>query len=221
MPSHVPPKRLYIPVLAMALFVVLYIVSALNYPGGSWNDPSYQGFSFWNNYLCDLLDTNAVNGESNPARYWSRAALAILCAGLFYLWYHLPILFAERNRGVRLMWWAGLLAFCSTLFLSADTHDISVWVSGIVGTIALVSLIVVLVRNSYVSLYPLGMVCVGVFIVNYGIYESRFGIAILPAFQKLTFTLFFLWFLQINRVLLRISRQIHPLKKPGKRQKFS
>lgn len=221
MPSHVPPRRLYIPVLAMVLFVGLYAVAAFTYPGGSWNDPSHIGFNFWNNYLCDLLDTHAVNGELNPARFWSRAALAVLCTGLFYLWYHLPILFTKRGNGVRVMWWAGLLAFCTTLFLSADTHDISVWISGIIGTIALITLIIELIRNSYTRLYPLGIICVGVFMVNYGIYETRFGIEILPAFQKLTFTLFLLWFLQINRILLRISRQMYPFKKPGKRHNFS
>ena len=221
MPFHVPPKRLYLPVLAMVLFVLFYVIAALHYPGGSWNNPKHSGFSFWNNYLCDLLDTYAINGTLNEARIWSRIALAILCAGLFYLWYHLPILFAERKLSVKIMWWAGMLAFVSTLTLSAKTHDLSVWISGFLGTSALVALIVELIRSRYTTLYPLGILCLFIFLMNYGIYESRFGIEILPTFQKVTFTLFFLWFLQINRVLFKINRKIYPLKEPGARHKFS
>ena len=221
MPFHVPPSRLYLPVLAMALFVLFYVVAALKYPGGSWNDPQHTGFSIWNNYLCDLLDTYAINGSVNTARIWSIIALAVLCSGLFYLWYHLPILFVNRNKGVKIMWWAGMLAFISTLTLSAKTHDISVWMSGFFGTTALVALIAELVRNNYVTLYPLGILCLFVFLMNYGIYETRFGIEILPAFQKVTFTLFFLWFLQLNRVLYKVNRKIHPLEESGVRHKFS
>jgi len=221
MPFHVHPKRLYIPILAMVLFILFYVIAALHYPGGSWNDPNHAGFSIWNNYLCDLLDTYAINGALNEARIWSRIALAILCAGLFYLWYHLPILFAGRSRGVKIMWWAGMLAFVSTLSLSAKTHDLSVWISGFLGTAALIALMAELVRNKYKTLYPLGILCLFVFLMNYGIYESRFGIEILPAFQKVTFTLFFLWFLQINRVLYKVNRKIYPLKEVGERHKFS
>lgn len=221
MPERVNPKRLYLPLAAMALFVLFYVIAALNYPGGSWNDPQHNGFSFWNNYLCDLLDTYAINGALNEARIWSRTALAILCAGLFYLWYHLPILFAVKTLGVKIMWWGGMLAFVSTLSLSDKTHDTSVWISGFLGTVALVALVVELVRNKYTTLYPLGIVCIVVFLVNYGIYETGFGIRILPIFQKLTFTLFFLWFIQISRVLFRVNRQIYPFKTKGKRHEFS
>ena len=221
MPFHVSPKRLYLPVLAMVLFVLFYGIAALHYSGGSWNDPKHSGFSMWNNYLCDLLDTYTIHGTLNTARIWSRIALAFLCAGLFYLWYHLPILFAKRNRGVRIMWWTGMLAFISTLTLSAKTHDLSVWIAGFFGTAALCALIAELIRNKYTTLYPLGILCLFVFLVNYGIYETRFGIKILPAFQKVTFSLFFLWFLQMNRVLFRVNRKIYPLKEPGRRHKFS
>lgn len=221
MPVHVNPKRLYLPLAAMALFVLFYVISALYYPGGSWNNPQQVGFSFWNNYLCDLLDTYAINGVLNEARIWSRIALAILCAGLFYLWYHLPILFVVRTLGVKIMWWGGMLAFVSTLSLSDKTHDISVWISGFLGTVALVALVVALIRNKYTTLFPLGIICIFVFLVNYGIYETGFGIRILPIFQKLTFTLFFLWFIQISRVIARVNRQIYPFKTKRKRHEFS
>ncbi|NND15716.1 MAG: hypothetical protein HKN89_05285 [Eudoraea sp.] len=221
MPLYVHPARLVLPVIAMVLFIVFYVIAALNYPGGSWNDTSHVGFSFWNNYLCDLLDTYAINGSLNTGRLWSRTGLAILCAGLVYLWYHLPILFARRGWTTKIMWISGLLAFVSLLTLSEGTHDISVRVAGLFGTVALIALVVELMRYGYIRLYPLGIICIVIFLVNYGIYETGKGLRFLPVFQKVTFTLFFLWFFQINRILAKVNRQMHPLKAGGRRHKIS
>lgn len=211
MPLYVHPARLVVPVAAMVLFILFYIIAALKYPGGSWQDPSHSGFSFWNNYLCDLLDSMAINGSLNTARIWSRTALAILCVGLVYLWYHLPILFARRGWGTKILWASGLLAFITLFTLSEGTHDISVRIAGLFGTIALAALVVELIRYKYTTLYPLGIICIIIFLVNYGIYETGNGLQILPVLQKFTFSLFFLWFFQINRVLANVNRQMHPL----------
>ncbi len=212
MPRYVHPARLVLPVAAMALFILLYIIAALNYPGGSWNDPTHSGFSFWNNYLCDLLDSRAINGFPNTAKIWSRTALAILCAGLVYLWYHLPILFSQRGWATKILWASGLLAFLAMLSLSEGTHDVSVRIAGFLGTVALITLIVELVRYQYRTLYPLGIICILIFLVNYGIYETGNGLRFLPIIQKFTFSLFFLWFFQINQVLAKVNRQMHPMK---------
>lgn len=217
MPLYVHPARLVLPVVAMLLFILFYVIAALKYPGGSWKDPSHTGFSFWNNYLCDLLDSIAINGVQNTAKIWSRTALAILCAGLVYLWYHLPILFARRGRGTKILWASGLLAFVALLSLSEGTHDISVRIAGFLGTVALIALVVELYNYEYTTLYPLGILCIVIFLVNYGIYETGNGLRFLPVLQKFTFTLFFLWFFQINRILAKVNRQMHPLKPGGRR----
>lgn len=211
MPHYVHPARLVVPVAAMVLFILFYIIAALKYPGGSWQDPSHTGFSFWNNYLCDLLDSIAINGSQNTAKVWSRTALAILCIGLVYLWYHLPILFARRGWGTKIFWTSGLLAFITLFTLSEGMHDISVRIAGLFGTIALVALVLELYRYEYTTLYPLGIICILIFLVNYGIYETGNGLRFLPVLQKFTFSLFFLWFFQVNRILYKVNRQMHPL----------
>ena len=53
---------LFIPLLGMLLFVILYVIAAYHYPGGSYVNPSQSGFSFRYNYLCDLLDNFAIDG---------------------------------------------------------------------------------------------------------------------------------------------------------------
>ena len=120
----------------MGLFVLFYLLAASFYPGGSWADLSQVGFSWRHNYLCDLLDTLAVNGDLNPGRYWARAALGVLCAGLLLLWYQLPALMALSPMLRRLLRLSSAAAFGTTVFLSAGTHDLTVRIAGIFGLVA-------------------------------------------------------------------------------------
>ena len=201
------PSRgiLYLPLLGMALFIILYVVSAFLYPGGSWKFQEAEGFSFWHNYLCDLLDEYAINGELNTARYVSRFALAFLCGGLLLLWYHLPNLFDKNNFNQKIMWICGILALITTCFLSSGTHDFTVRLAGIFGSIAFISCFVELYRNQFIKLFYFGIFCLFVFVINYYVYETGIFIRALPIIQKITFLSFIGWFIIVNLLLLNKS----------------
>lgn len=187
----------------MVLFIVLYIVAAGQYPGGSYSMPQKEGFSFWHNYLCDLLDTHAINGQPNAARLYAAWGLGILCASLLWLWLQLPRMFERKSPNLYLMKFAGLLAFGTMIFLGPDTHDLTVRIAGMFGVVALLSSMVELHKGGYLNLVILGMACLLVFILNYYIYETgtlRFS---LPTIQKLTFILFLFWFGLLNRELIK------------------
>ena len=47
-------------------FLLCYAAAAALYPGGTWADPSAPGHSFWQNYLCDLMQSRAHSGEPAP-----------------------------------------------------------------------------------------------------------------------------------------------------------
>lgn len=188
------PSVLLLPLAGIVLFVVLYIMAALNYPGGSWVVMDQEGFNFWNNYLCDLLDRNAINGEINPARFFARGSLGVLCASLILLWYFLPALFSKKSINVVVMWLAGLMALVITMSLTSGTHDITVRIAGIFGVIAFISCFIELYNAKYYSLVYFGIACLLIFLVNYYIYETGTLIRSLPVIQKLTFICFILWF---------------------------
>ena len=202
--SGLPSKGiLYLPLIGMALFILLYVLSAFLYPGGSWKFQQAEGFSFWHNYLCDLLDEYAINGELNSARYVSRIALGFLCGGLLLLWYHLPNLFDSSNRNQKIMWSSGILALVTTCFLSAGNHDFTVRLAGIFGTLAFILCFIELFRNRFYKLVYFGIACLLIFIVNYYIYESGNYIRALAIIQKITFLSFISWFVWINLLLIK------------------
>jgi hypothetical protein len=193
----------------MALFVLCYLVAAGLYPGGSWNDPGQTGFSWRHNYLCDLLDTNAVNGMLNTGRYWARVALAFLCLGLMVLWYHLPLLTKGPAWFKNLLRYSGMAALGTSVFLRADTHDLTVRIAGVFGGVALCFLLMGLWRKGHKNFVMVGGWCLGMFLVNYTIYETGDYLHALPLIQKITFSSFLAWFAWMDVLLWQQTTRLH------------
>ena len=200
---------LLLPLVGMGIFLLLYILAALLYPGGSWRVPDASGFSFWNNYLCDLLDHYAINGALNDARYIARGALGFLCGALLILWYFIPNLFPYSNLNQSIMWVSGIMALGTTFFLSSGTHDLTIRIAGIFGAIAFIASLIELIRIRYYKLFFLGLLSLVVFGINYYIYETGVSIGILPVLQKFTFLCCILWFILINLRLIKMTKT-HP-----------
>lgn len=194
---------LYIALTGKSAFVFFYILAAMKYPGGSWVHPKQNGFSFWNNYLCDLLDIYAINGEVNLARPFSIAALGLLCIGIFSLWFYLPQLFKVKSFNQKIMRISGLLSLLIILFLAFGDHDIVVRIAGVFGVIAFISCSIELFKTGYKKLFLFGLLCLLVFIFNYYIYETGQIIESLPVIQKITFVLYISWFIALDIALYR------------------
>lgn len=204
--SRMAYRRL-LPLAGMALFVVFYLLAAWRYPGGSWVEPAREGFSFRYNYLCDLLDTRAVGGALNAGRYWARASLGVLCAGLCYLWLHLPALSGGPSWNRHLMRLSALAALGTTVFLSAGTHDVTVRIAGSFGGLALVSAIAGLWLGGRRGSALFGTWCLAVFLLNYALYETGSYLRALPLIQKVTFLSFIGWFAWLDLLLYRHARR--------------
>lgn len=187
-----------LPLTGMLLFVVFYIIAAIYYPGGSWTSTTQTGFSFRNNYLCDLLDDHAINGAINSARVYARIALAFLCFSILVLWYYMPKLFTEKSKNQIVMSTTGMLSMVSTFFLASGVHDTIVRIAGVFGVIALLSSFVELYKVRHFKLLALGILSLLLLTANYYIYETGRLLDVLPLIQKITFTSFITWFMLIN-----------------------
>ncbi len=196
-----------LPLASLGLFVLLYLLAAWHYPGGSWVEPGQEGFSFRYNYLCDLLDTRAVGGALNGGRYWARLSLGVLCVGLLYLWAYLPALAGGPPWNRQLMRASALVALGTTVFLSAGTHDITVRIAGFFGGLALLSAIAGLWMGGRRGASFFGGWCLAVFLLNYALYETGSYLRALPLIQKVTFLSFIGWFAWLDLELYRHFRQ--------------
>jgi hypothetical protein len=75
--------------VALAVFVALLGAAMACYPGGDWVDTQSSGYRFWDNFLCDLLFTEAINGEANTAGsvLAALAAMELMVFGWVPIWW--------------------------------------------------------------------------------------------------------------------------------------
>lgn len=76
-------------VLGLAGFVVLTLLAALAYPGGSYCEPAAERYRFWGNFFCDVTAPITRRGQDNALGAWfallSFAAFSFAAAPFFWL----------------------------------------------------------------------------------------------------------------------------------------
>ncbi len=199
------PKRWWVltPAMGICLFGILYGLAACQYPGGSNFDKTATEFSWQHNYWCDLLGYTGKNGVINHARPIALLAMITLCGSLSMFWFLLPSLHGQKSRYVRLSQWAGGLSMGIVLFIGTPYHDLVMNIAGGFGLIALIATFLGLYQSRLFKLISFGLFCIVLIGFNNYIYYSHQYILYLPIVQKITFVLFLLWIVLINRQLYR------------------
>lgn len=176
-----------IPIIGIGLFLLLYVLAALMYPGGSNTEQLSGGFSVQNNYWCDLMENTAKNGSVNTARPVAISAWIILCLSLGLFWVNLPRLFNKRSIDHKVIQYAGTLTAAIAIFSFTKFHDIVIDLAGVFGTITSIAAFIELKKGKYYDLLSLAMFCYFLGVVNYFLYTTNLFISQLPVLQKITY----------------------------------
>jgi hypothetical protein len=187
-----------IPFFGSVLFVLLYLVAACYYPGGSQFNRSTRGFSWTHNYWCNLLNETAINGQPNAARPIALMAMVILCLALGVFWYLFPIQAGFEKKERRAIQVAGTTAMSIGLFLFTSLHDIIINVATLFGLVALTGTFVGLRRSGLNKLFWMGLFIIVLIGLNNVLYYNSHLLFYLPVVQKITFLYFLLWICCVN-----------------------
>ena len=188
--------------------MLLYAVATLYYPGGSPPDHFSRGFSWANNYWCNLVDYNALNGEINQARPIAMSAMITLCLSLAVFWNFFPQLHQINKWVQSLTRFSGLTAMLTAMFLGTLDHNVVINVASLFGSIGVLGLIFITRKLNWQWLHALGLVNIGMIMMNRVIYDTELLWNYLPIIQKLTFasTLVWVWMLALrSRWVKRLS----------------
>lgn len=191
------------PVFGILLFGLLYITAALNYPGGSQIDQHSIGFSWVNNYWCNLLNEYAINGQHNAGRPIALTGMVILCFSLSLFWYLFPryIHFSKFSRLVIQL--SGTLSMMIAIFLFTNFHDAITYVASFIGLIAVAGTFIGLYKIKWFGLFWFGIFNMTLVVLNNYLYYTKGMLVYLPVVQKITFVSFLLWICWINVGLYR------------------
>lgn len=190
------------PVLGSFAFVVLYVLAAFFYPGGSAVDVRSKGFSWMHNYWCNLMNEKALNGEINAARPFAYAAMLVVAITLWFFWYIASQrLSLSRNRKI-LVLFSGSLSLVLLPLLPTTLHDAVINVSASLGLVAMFVIYAALYKKAWNVLFSLGVFNVLLVALNNYLYYGT-SLYYLPLVQKITFVSFLLWVVLVTGKIYR------------------
>ena len=176
----------------------LYFIATLYYPGGSQVDNKSKGFSWMNNYWCNLLNKNAMNDQYNSARPIALVAMFVLCLTLANFWYIFPRHVEFKKSGRITIQISGAVTMIVGMFLFTDLHDIIVNVATLSGLIATVGTFIGLHKVKWTKLFLLGIFNVTLVALNNILYYGDGLKLYLPVVQKISFLFFLVWICLID-----------------------
>ncbi len=192
------------PAFGSFLFIVLYVIAALLYPGGSGTDKAAIGYSWTDNYWCNLLSEKAINGQTNAARPVGVTAMFILCLSLSSFWILFPVLTQLKKYHRLLIQVAGTVCMLTSFLLfSSIDHDLAVNTSSAFGLIAMIGTLVALYQLKWKWLFAFGLFDLLLVALNNYLYHIRGMMIYLPVVQKFSFLSFLVWFSLIDLKLYR------------------
>lgn len=199
--------QILIPSMGILLFILLYIVATLLYPGGSPFDKSTVGFSWLHNYWCNLLNKVAINGQKNAAQPLALIALFTLCFSLGYFWVSFPLYAVMRKVYSLSIQIFGTTAMCICLLLFTDIdHDLITNLASFFGFLALGLTLRALYQHRWRALLCFGVVNVLLVMANNILYYNPALIVYLPVVQKITFASMLTWIVCINAKMFTLSK---------------
>lgn len=182
------------PIFGTLLFAVLYFVATLYYPGGSQVDKNSIGFSWTNNYWCNLLNETAINGQSNPAKPIAMTGMFVLSLTLSLFWFLFPKYINIDKKLKLTIQISGTIAMTIAFFLFTNIdHDLVTNLASLFGLIATVGTFVGLYKTKWFGLFAFGLVNFLLFGLNSYVYYNKELIVYLPIIQKISFATFLIW----------------------------
>jgi hypothetical protein len=194
------PKNIWtlVPLIGNFLFIVLYVIAALLYPGGSGTDKTSIGYNWTENYWCNLLSEQAINGQLNTARPFAIIAMIILCVSLSSFWILFPILaLLKKNHRLLIQLSGSISMITSFLLLTNADHDFAINISSSFGFIVMVATIIALRQLKLSKLFLFGLFNILLIALNNYLYHTQ-QMTYLPIVQKFSFLSFLVWFSWID-----------------------
>lgn len=187
----------------ISLFVCLYFAAAFLYPGGSQTDTFSSGFSWTDNYWCNLLDTKAINGELNAAKPFAQAGMVVLCITLAFFWFWFPVFAGMGKAKIQITRYAGMAAMGAAFFLFIGPHDMVINAASLFGLVAVFGTLSGLHHLKWDWLLRMGIFNLIMVGINNICYYNKSLLIYLPVVQKITFLFFLIW---ISLISWRMSK---------------
>ena len=111
------------PTIGILIFIGLYFYAANQYPGGSQANINSTEFDWVNNYWCNLLNEESINGKQNPARPIAILAMLILSGSLLIFFFQFSKHFEDSKIWKLIIQVCGTISMVTAIFIFTEYHD--------------------------------------------------------------------------------------------------
>ena len=188
----------FLPTFGILIFIGLFVYSASLYPGGSQADINSVGFDWFNNFWCNLMLENGLNGQENPARSIAILSMIVLSSSMTLFFFQFAMHFVRNRVWKMIIKITGALAMLSAAFIFTRYHDIMTTILSVCGVLGIFGIIRALHKNNLTFFKISGIVCMILVGINNLFYYSENLIEYLPVTQKITFILMLAWTVGLN-----------------------
>ena len=153
----------YSVLICVVISVILIVIAALVYPGGSLLDKNSEGFDWSKNFISNLFAAKAINGLENSSRIWAIIGMAFDSVGYGIFFINMSKKVSARHAATILK----LIGAANILFsflIATPLHDIMVTISS---TLSLIGLFYITVFILKTKLHLLKFSCISCLLTFY------------------------------------------------------
>jgi len=178
--------------IGIVFSLVLLVIAAIYYPGGSQIDKNSIGYDWKNNYMSNLFSPKAVNGLDNASRPWAMAGMFFLCTSC-------AIFFTSFSKRIPPGAAAGIIKYSGAgaalfVFLTVTPyHDLMIGLSSTCILIAIFYLSVIILKSKLLFFKFLSIACLVTLYLCIYMYYTRSFLNLLPIMQKVCFLTILTW----------------------------
>jgi len=200
-------KYPYYPIFGLISYVFLFSIAVNKYPGGSINDMASEGYSFFHNFLCDLMLSITENGNTNHARPIAIIGHLMLSFAMISFFYILPEIFSYKNLNTLLIRCFGVLTMSIFIFMYTQYHDLVVTLTGMFGIAALLPFMLEMRSYEVRGLKLLSYLCIALSLIVFISFETKIGFYYLPFLQKITFLFDAWWVVWVSLIVAKKRKE--------------
>jgi hypothetical protein len=187
-----------LPTLGIFIFIGLYVYSASLYPGGSQADINSVGFDWANNFWCNLMRENGLNGQKNLAKPVSIFGLIVLTSSMTLFFFQFANHLVKNSTWKMIIKISGTLAMLSANFIFTIYHDVMTTILSVFGALVLIGLIRTIHKRHMTFFKISGIICIILVAINNLMYYNEDLIKFLPIIQKFNFISILAWTVGLN-----------------------
>jgi len=188
----------YIPTIGCCLFLLLISIASINYPGGTEIDMTTDGYSWEQNYLCDVVSDVSLSEQPHQYHRAGLAAMICLCGSIAMFFFFFTDWMSVEGKWKGIIRWMGLISMICAMLIFTDLHNTMIAISSIMALPALIGLFVILYQKREMKFIWIGVFIGILLFMNNYIYYTDIWIEALPQLQKITCLILVTWLVTMN-----------------------